>query len=52
MSSAAASPRASSTVNARWNSSASSSASWRTKASSVPTRRNATIVIAVVLTMP
>ena len=47
-----AAPTISSSVNARWNSS-----SWRsllccTKASSIPTRRSATTVIAVVVTIP
>ena len=43
---------ASSTVKARWNSASSSDARSCTNASSMPTRRSATIVIAVVVTMP
>src|SRR6478735_7958522 len=45
-------PSASSTVSARWNSASSSSALVATNASSIPTRRSATIVIAVVVTTP
>src|SRR5687768_8990537 len=43
---------ASSTVKARWNSASSSAAASCTNASSIPTRRSATIVIAVVVTIP
>ena len=50
--SAAITSRPSSTVNARWNSASSSAAACWTNASSIPTRRSATIVIAVVVTIP
>src|SRR4051794_882361 len=43
---------ASSSVNARWNSSACSGSSWATNASSTPTRFSPTTVIVVVVTIP